>query len=351
MKRLISIVVLFIAFFTCFAQQYSNELKGDVKMKEGMYEAALTYYMKARQEATSVEDATKLNEKIAECQRIVRRNAYNDEISSSSKITAGRYEESGMESLFPSSELKAPSEPVQASVYDLVVYEGRMLIIGHEDKKTEEALDFIPAGLDLPLYEESELYYSYRAKEDEDICFIVFKDKVNNAYGEYHIILRKDGDRYLKLDSVPEIKEKQKKANLQKKKVEAPKYLPIKFTEHWFLNLDANNQKLGDSRQLEEISAAKVCWLVLRFRYTCPEDYNEIISFDIKIIGPNKKVMPVSEGKKGYSTSERMQAVPGGGIFSIAFGDDAPGRLKKGNYIIEIWHKNAKYYTAEITLL
>ena len=364
MKHLLSTLALLLTLSTClaFAQQLPDEMKGDVKMEEGMYEMALSYYNKAKNAATSSAQFASIEKKIAACQEKIKETEaaqQEEQIINTEKLVSGRYEESGSEYLFQTNEVRPHIGQYQKSTYDLVVYKERLMILGHVDKKTGTEMDFIPAGTDLLQREDCALYYSYKS-QDDSICFIVFKAVHKNAYGEYRVILRKEGERYLKLDSMPEVKLKAQQAIAQRKRAEAEakakaeaEALPVIISDHWMLNIDADGKKLGDSRKGYVLYASELRWLALRLQYICPDDFEKILSFDIKIFGPNGKLMNISgsKPKKGYSTVESIKTVPGGGIFTVAIGGDKPGALKKGVYKFEIWHDGARYYIAEVELL
>ena len=264
-------------------------------------------------------------------------------------------------------------EDYPLSLYHIEVYRDALVIISHADPSTSQEVDAVPAGTVLPLVEETNKYRRFASDKDGE-NFIVFKEIHGNAYGRYRIIYREQNGQYYVLYPMALVKKmmnpsqaekasaaaKKEKTENKTEKARAAekesqpdtvKVLPIHFTENWILNFDENGERIGDSRTAP-IKAREAQWLMFRFRYTCPYSYKEILRFDFKLVDPsgNLTVFPGKGTRSGYSASETLDTIPGGGIFNITVGADTPGSFQKGRYKLSLYNDNVEYYTVFIEL-
>ena len=344
-------------------------------MKEHFYDMALSYYNKAKSVATSGTELALAQQKIDECLRLLNPDSAdsgsapsNQKTKSTSKILfTDQYLETGDRYSFEKQETISTDEDAEISLYKIEVHADCLVILSHEDTETEQELENVPAGLVIPLVSETKDVRRYASGKDGE-QFIVYKKARNNQYGRYHVILRKEDSRYLKLYATAEFRQmmkdvQDKKSDQENQKRESKKQqtrteqqsprLPIEFTEHWFLNLDADQNRLGDSRKGgNEMRANNICWLTLRARYTCPKGYERSIRVDIKVTSPSGKVLiiPREGASKGYSTYAVLDTISEGGIFNFAFGADDPGFFIPGRYIVELWIGGNLYRSCAVDL-
>ena len=383
MKHFFISIVCALICAVSFAQSSfnTNIMNGDIKMREHFYEMALTYYKNARSVAANGEETAIADRKIADCVRVIDelKEAQQVKATKSKILFSDQYLESGdvyvgsIES-YDRSAVKDSDEAAPLSLYIMDVYNDHIRILSHEDSDTATELEDIPAGSIIKLTKETSKYRRYTS-EDGSEDFIIYKNYSSNEFGRYHIALRKDGDRYLRLYSWAEIHQIMKESGMESgakmikeegrsfetdsmnnggadsPKLASREILPISFVDSWALNLDSNNKRLGDTRS-EPLVASDVRWLTLRLKYTCPDDYDNHVRFDIRVETPSCKVMKIN-GKgvsKGFSTYEILETIPGGGIFSIALGSDEPGTFESGRYVIGLWHDDVQYYSLVIVL-
>ena len=359
----------------CLAQTPFNSyiMNGDVKMKEQFFEMALSYYNKAKAVASTGAESALAEEKIAECVRRMTPPEPKEESDTEgtlarpkSKILfTDQYLETGDRYSFEKKAVVYSDEDAEISLYKLEVHPDCIVILSHEDQETAQELEQLPAGLIIPLRSETNEVRRYGSEKDE-AQFIVNKKASKNDFGRYHVVLRKEGNHYLKLYSAAEFRqilqdrqEKPKVAAGQvgekiEPKAERPvESFPVTFTESWFLNLDADGTRLGDSRRNDtELKANDIRWLMLRARYNCPLGYNHSVRIDIKITKPDGKLLTIpGEGVfKGFSTYTVLETLSGGGIFNFAFGADNPGFFTPGRYSVDLWIGGSCNYSCEVDL-
>ena len=321
MKKLVTTLVFALFCTLCIAQsQFKSYLiNGDVKMREQFYEMAISYYNKAKAVAKTGDEIALAEKRIAECYGIL--NPKEDETETAkhkSKILfTDQYLESGDLYSISKKEVIPTEEGAEMTFYKLEVHHDCLIVVSHTDEEAETQIDVIPSGTVIPLVSENSEYRRYSSgKAGEE--FIVYKKVLKNEFGNYHIVLRKESDNYLKLYSTAELRQLindiQDKPNEPKSQEKTQivtekqvKIIPITFTEGWYLNLDEDGFRLADSRS-EQIWAKDVRWLTIRLRYTCPDNYENPARFDVKIIDPQGKVMsiPGKGVEKGYSTYEML---------------------------------------------
>ena len=382
MRRLLITMIFALLCALCLAQSpfNTNIMNGDIKMKERFYEMAMTYYKKARSLASNGEEITVADRKIAECKRIIDEiNAANAAKNVKSRLLfSEQYLDSGdiysgsIDS-YNNGAIVHSDEDAPLSLFVVEVYDDHIRILSHEDDSSKELGD-IPAGTEIKLIKETSKYRLF-ASDEAGEEFLVYKRAHNNEFGRFHVALRKVGKNYIRLYSLAEVRKVMQASESDSFKSEDDKnrenseqdkgatstsvesentskeILPISFLDYWALNLDSNNIRLGDSRS-EPLKADDVRWLTLRIRYSCPENYDNPIRFDVRVETPSGQVMKIN-GKgvaKGYSTYEVLETIPGGGIFSFAIGSDEPGTFKRGKYVIGIWHDDIQYYSFIVEL-
>ena len=93
--------------------------------------------------------------------------------------------------------------------------------------------------------------------------------------------------------------------------------------------------------------------MTLRMRYYCPENFENSVRFDIKVVDPsgNLVIVPGKGTTQGFTTYFVLETIPGGGIFTVAIGDDNPGFFVSGKYSIGLWNGGINYYSTVIELL
>ncbi len=381
MKKVLFSLLLFLVCAAAYAQSPFNThlLNGDVKMKELFYEMALSYYKKAKSEATSPAEVAIAEQRIRDCERAMMPvEASPSSGSSKSKMLfSDQYLETGdiydetKQDIKPSPD----EEDYPLSLYHIEVYPEALVIVRHEDPTSSRIIEALPAGTVLPLVEETDNYRRY-ASGTEGENFIVLKEIQGNSYGQYRIIYREQNHQYYVLYPMALVKKsmnesqsssgkasaKGKKSSKEQKTEKTPtettdshpdtvKVLSITFTDNWMLNFDEDGERIGDSRTAP-LKAKEICWLMFRFRYTCPYSYKENIRFDFKLIDPsgNLVVFPGRGTKTGYTASELLETIPGGGIFNLVLGADKPGSFHKGQYKLSLWNGNVECFAVIIEL-
>ena len=375
MKKALFSFLLLLVCATVFAQSSFNTdlLNGDVKMKELFYETALSYYKKARAEATTPAEAALAEQRIKECERAMMpvETTPSPRSSRPRLLFSDQYLETG--DIYDEKTQNVKSSPGEEeyplSLYHIEVYREALVIIRHEDPMTSQEIESLPAGTVLPLVEETDKYRLFSSgKEGES--FFVFKEIHGNSYGRYRIIYREQNHQYFVLYPMALVKKrmsespsasnkesakgsaKEKKSDPEpKSQPDTVKVHPISFTDSWMLNFDENGERIGDSRTAP-LNAREVRWLMFRFRYTCPYSFAENIRFDFKLIDPSGNLVdfPGKGTKTGYSASEVLKTIPGGGIFNLVLGSDTPGLYQKGRYKLSVWSDNVEYFAVTVEL-
>lgn len=369
MKKVLFCFLLILSCAVSIAQTSykQNLLNGDVKMQEHLYDMALTYYQKAKAEASTPAEASAVEQRIRACERAMAPVEEEEPVvvsSKSKKLFSDQYLETGdiydasIKNLTPS--LNESDYPL--SLYQIDVYRDKLVIVSHADSKTHEEVESLPAGTILPLVEETAEYRHYASGEDGE-SLVVFKKTRVNAFGRYRMIFREQDGQYFILFPMALVKKQMTTAPAKKAKEEAePKkeepaqaesapILPITFTDHWILHFDEHGERIGDSRTAP-IKARDAQWLMFRFRYTCPYSFKEAHRFDMKLVDPSGEpvVFDGKGAKTGYSASELLETIPGGGIFNIVVGSDTPGSFTKGEYRLSLYHGNNEYITVTFVL-
>lgn len=370
MRKILVCLVLCLTAAVCYAQSTfeTNIFNGDVKMTEHFYDMALNYYHKALQAASTGEEKRIAEEKIATCRLAI--DPPVEVTAPTAKAPKVLYSDQFLETgdfLLEYDEVMPGEDDYCYSMFRLEIFRDHINIQEHID---EDGNDYLTDCV-LPFVEEDDSYRYYVSEEAEAI-FVISKHMKTNSYGKYYEVYRLSGGKMLILYSTPQLKaiakknysgksasfsslvekimnnhEEEPEETVQREREE----LPISFNEYWYLNLGADQVSLGDSRS-ENLEANGICWLTVRFRYSCPSNYKAAKRFDVKIFDPTGKLLVISgdDVKKGYSTSEVLEAIPGGGIFSVSFGSDTPGSFIKGKYIVELWYDGLQYQAAVINL-
>lgn len=378
MKKALFSFFLVLVCSASFAQSLFNThlLNGDIKMQESFYEMALSYYKMAKAAASTPAEAAQADQKIRACERAMMPVAEPAPAASSKRklLFSDQYLETG--DIYDEAKQDVKPSPDETdyplSLYHLEVYRDALVILSHEDPETSREVESVPAGTVLPLVEETQKYRRY-ASDKEGENFVVFKEIRGNSYGRYRIIYREQNHQYYVLYPMALVKKrmnegqsssavgapaKAKKENTEQSRAakeesrpDSVKVHPITFTDNWLLNMDENGERIGDSRT-EPLKAREICWLMFRFRYSCPYSFNETIQFDFKLIDPlgNLVVFPGKGTKTGYTASQVLETIPGGGIFNIVLGADTPGAFQKGRYKLSLWNDNVEYYAVVIEL-
>lgn len=332
-------------------------------MKEHFYEMALSYYNKALSTASTADEAAKAEQKIRECKRAmmppeedrVVKSAKNKLLYSDQFLETGEIYDDISEQIVPYPD----EDEYPLSVYRIEVYQNALLIISHEDEASSQEMDALPAGTLIPLEYETDTY-RYYSSGNEGENFLIFKKNKGPVPGQNPNIFRVQDERYYVLFPSATVKQKMSKSQSREsekaEKIESDPPQPVEkqpvvFTDNWQLNLDKEGEQIGDSRK-ENLKAREVCWLLFRFRYTCPETFTESLCFDFKLLDPSGKLLifPGEGTKTGYSSSSVLNAVAGGGIFNIGVGRDKPGYFEKGKYTLSLWCDNLEYYSVVIEL-
>ena len=355
MKR---IIIFNILLSICIASAAQSSFKyylmsGDVKMEEHFYEMALDYYCKARECASTNEQAELAKLREDACKKAIAREKESSvKKTTNRRLLSDQYLETGDLYSIETGEIIPSETEDEFYLYYIEVYQDYMIVARHinednqEEYQTTRKLPRVDENADLIRYASGE--------EGED--FIVIKKKISNNYGKFQNILRIENDHAFILYASPLVKElfsseKQEENNAAPKPSE-PSVLPITFSESWVLNLDGDGIRLGDSRSNDVLYAKDICWLTARFRYKCPSNYDSIIRFDVKLISPDGHLITIDGRgrKKDYSTTAVLETIPGGGILSISIGNDLPGFFKKGKYVLSIWYNDIQYTSMIVDL-
>ena len=365
MRKFIIAILVSLLYLTAAAQSTfdNNILQGDVKMKEQLYEMALNYYKKAEASATTAKETILVRQKISACTAAIDASKPKPEkkqqpsrqtasSTSSNILFSDQYLETGdlIDSL---GNLVESDADAVMSLYTFDVYRDRLVVRNHSNWETSDEMTAIPSGSVLKLAEETSEYRRYSSAVTDD-SFVIFKAVQSNESGKFRTAFHISGDaRYILLSSaeVKDCLEESDDEPLNESGTESPASLPIKFTEHWCLNVDEDNVRLGDTRS-EPIRARDACFLVLRVKYSCPDDYVQTVAFDVRITDPDGNIIKLedTEAKKGYTMVETLETNPGGGIFNVIFGSTQPGDFEKGKYTYEIGNGGQLYYKAVIIL-
>ena len=378
MRKLIVFLFFFILGTTCLAQKDFNSyiLNGDVKMKEGFYEMAMNLYQKAKEAANNLDEIGVVNDRMNRCNE-----AMNPQVEILAKaMERCLYRDQFLETgeVLSDDGFSAAQDGFPLTVYTIEIYNSYIVLVRHSDLETELDIRDIPSGTMLPVVEEDDEYKCYSSGKYGE-CFVISKKSHQTTFGldkeVYHVV----GDKWYLLyssarlrDSISSQSKPEEIDDIAPAQVPAPaptaetpgagvssspashsevEIIPVSFTESWALNVDSDGNRLGDSRS-ESLDAASLRWLLLRVRYSCPDDDAEDISYDIRIIDPSGKILIFSGSsvKDGFSMSQTLTTIPGGAILNIAFGQDEPGSFVCGKYIVEIWYKGTKCYSATIRL-
>lgn len=363
MKNTIFCFLLSLVCSVCFAQSSFSLylMNGDVKMKESFYDMALSYYRKALSEATTPEDVSTAEQRIRECKRAMTPPGETRSTSKTKRIFTDQYLETGeiYDKLSDEGPSSSKEEDYPLSLYQIEVFRNSLIIVSHVDQEDLQELDDLPAGTVLPLVEETESYRRFSSgKEGEH--FIVLKEVMSNSYGRYRIIFREQNNQFYILYPTALIKsminttgtgESEARPTEENASEVSGEVYPVRFTDAWVLNLDEEGERIGDSRTAP-LRAKDIYRLMIRFRYSCPDSFKDKLRFDFKLLDPSGALVLFSGRgtKTGYSATEELETIPGGGIFNIVVKAGSPGSFRKGTYTLSLWCNNIEYYSVVIEL-
>ena len=262
MKKVLFCLLLILVCAVSLAQTSykQNLLNGDIKMQEHFYEMALSYYQKAKEEASTPAEASTAEQRIRECERALNpapeetvivssRSAKSKKLFTDQYLETGDIYDASIQDRTPS--LDESDYPL--SLYHIEVYRDMLVILRHADFRTSEEVEELPSGTVLPLVKETAEYRQYASGEDGE-SFFVFKKPHVNSFGKFRMIYRQLDDKlYIlypmalvkkQMAAPPAAKEKEETQPKKEEKAEAAPILPITFTDHWILHFDEHGERI-----------------------------------------------------------------------------------------------------------